>query len=50
MAKCPKCSVDIFQTSGSRYEVRDFLIPDASCKVISCGSCKTILGIIPKKD
>jgi hypothetical protein len=34
--------------SGTKYKVRDFLTPDARSMVVSCGACKTILGILPE--
>jgi len=49
MAKRPKCGVEIFHISETKYEVRDLLTPDARSMVVSCGSCKTILGILPEK-
>jgi hypothetical protein len=48
MAKCPKCGVEIFHMSGTKYEVRDLLTPDTLSMVVSCGACKTILGILPE--
>ena len=48
MAKCPKCGIEIFHMSGTKYEVRDMLVPNARSMVVSCGACKTILGIFPK--
>jgi Ni,Fe-hydrogenase III small subunit len=48
MAKCAKCGIEIFHMSGTKYEVRDLLTPDARGMVVSCGACKTILGILPE--
>jgi Ni,Fe-hydrogenase III small subunit len=46
MAKCPKCGIEIFRMSGTKYEARDLLTPNARSMVVSCGACKTILGIL----
>ena len=48
MAKCPKCGIEIFHMRGTKYEVRDMLVSNARSMVVSCGACKTILGIFPK--
>lgn len=48
MAKCPKCGIEILHMSGTKYEVRDLLTPDARSMVVSCGACKNILGILPE--
>jgi hypothetical protein len=34
--------------SGTKYEVRDLFTPDDRSMVVSCGACKTILGILPE--
>jgi hypothetical protein len=46
MAKCPKCGIEISHMSGTKFEVRD-LNPNARNMVVTCGACKTILGILP---
>jgi hypothetical protein len=48
MAKCAKCGIEKFHMSGTKYEVRDLLTLDARSMVVSCGACKTILGILPE--
>ena len=48
MAKCQKCGIEIFHMNGTNYEVGDLFTPHDRSIVVSCGACKTILGILPE--
>ena len=39
----PKCGADI--KSGG-YDTEELKIPNATCYLVSCKQCKTVLGII----
>jgi hypothetical protein len=43
MAKCTKCGVDI-QSGG--YDTEELKLPNATCYLVSCKQCKTVLGIV----
>jgi hypothetical protein len=43
MAKCTKCGADI--KSGG-YDTEELKLPNATCYLVSCKQCKTVLGIV----
>lgn len=43
MAKCTKYGVDI--KSGG-YDTEELKLPNATCYLVSCKQCKTVLGIV----
>ena len=46
MAKCTKCEVDI--KSGG-YDTEELKLPNATCYLVSCKQCKTVLGIVQEQ-
>ena len=47
MAKCTKCESDI---KSNGYDIEELSLPKATCYVVSCKQCKTILGIVQEKQ
>lgn len=43
MAKCTKCGADI---KSSGYDTEELKLPNATCYLVSCKQCKTVLGIV----
>ena len=46
MAKCTKCGADI-QSGG--YDTEELKLPNATCYLVSCKQCKTVLGIVQEQ-
>ena len=43
MAKCTKCGADI---KSAGYDTEELKLPNATCYLVSCKQCKTVLGIV----
>jgi len=43
MAKCTKCGADIKSVG---YDTEELKLPNATCYLVSCKQCKTVLGIV----
>ena len=43
MAKCTKCEVDIKSVA---YDTEELKLPNATCYLVSCMQCKTVLGTV----
>jgi len=46
MAKCTKCASEI---KSDGYDIEELILPKATCYLLSCKQCKTILGIVQEK-
>jgi hypothetical protein len=41
-----KCAADI---TSNGYDIEELSLPKATCYLVSCKQCKTILGIVQEK-
>jgi hypothetical protein len=46
MAKCTRCASDI---KSNGYDIEELTLPKATCYLVSCKQCKTVLGIVQEK-
>ena len=46
MAKCTKCGA-VIKSGG--YDTEELNLPNATCYLVSCKQCKTLLGIVQEQ-